>query len=59
MKLWNDEQADSQRTGQSRGCCTLDDVEDARRVCQIIGAPHYVMNFQQEFQAHVIDYFCQ
>ena len=58
MKLWNDEQADSQRTGQSRGCCTLDDVEDARRVCQIIGAPHYVMNFQQEFQAHVIDYFC-
>ena len=25
---------------------------------QIIGAPHYVMNFQQEFQAHVIDYFC-
>ena len=39
MKLWNDEQADSQRTGQSRGCCTLDDVEDARRVCQIIGAP--------------------
>ena len=27
-------------------------------MCQIIGAPHYVMNFQQEFQAHVIDYFC-
>ena len=58
MKLWNDEQAEAQRTSQSRGCCTLDDVEDARRVCQIIGAPHYVMNFQQEFQAHVIDYFC-
>ena len=22
MKLWNDEQAEAQRTGQSRGCCT-------------------------------------
>ncbi len=58
MKLWSDEEAEAQRPGQSRGCCTLDDIEDARRVCQIIGAPHYVMNFQQEFQAHVIDYFC-
>ena len=58
MKLWSDEEAEAQRPGQSRGCCALDDIEDARRVCQIIGAPHYVMNFQQEFQAHVIDYFC-
>jgi tRNA-specific 2-thiouridylase len=55
MKLWNDDQPDTLR--HSRSCCTIEDVEDARRVCQIIGAPHYVMNFQQEFQAHVIDYF--
>lgn len=59
MKLWDDEEAESRRpAGQFKGCCTLDDIEDARRVCQIIGAPHYVMSFQQEFQAHVIDYFC-
>ena len=32
-------------------------MEDARRVCQIIGAPHYVMDFQKEFHEHVIDYF--
>ena len=55
MKLWNDEQPDVPR--HSKGCCTIEDLEDARRVCQIIGAPHYVMNFQREFQAHVIDYF--
>ena len=55
MKLWNDDQPDTPR--HSKGCCTIEDVEDARRVCQIIGAPHYVMNFQREFQAHVIDYF--
>ena len=41
-----------------RGCCTVDDVEDARRVCQILGIPHYVMNVQEEFQKFVIDYFC-
>ena len=55
MKLWNDDNPDAPR--HSKGCCTIEDVEDARRVCQIIGAPHYVMNFQREFQAHVIDYF--
>ncbi|MBI2856156.1 MAG: tRNA 2-thiouridine(34) synthase MnmA [Chloroflexi bacterium] len=55
MKLWDQEQPDS--PAYSKGCCTIDDVVDARRVCQIIGAPHYVMSFQREFQAHVIDYF--
>ena len=55
MKLWSDDRTDT--LGRARGCCTIDDVEDARRVCQIIGAPHYVMSFQDEFRAHVIDYF--
>ncbi len=41
-----------------RGCCTVDDAEDARIVCHRLGIPHYVLNVQREFQAHVIDYFC-
>ena len=41
-----------------KGCCTLDDVEDARRVCQRLEIPHYVLNLQREFQNFVIDYFC-
>ena len=41
----------------NRGCCTAEDAEDARRVCQLIGARHYVLNFEREFQRHVIDYF--
>ena len=41
----------------SRSCCSLEDVQDARAVCRIIGARHYYMNFEKEFQRHVIDYF--
>lgn len=55
MKLWADDGTNNNI--QSKGCCSVEDVEDARRVCQIIDAPHYVMNFQKEFQEHVIDYF--
>ena len=41
----------------SKSCCSLEDVEDARATCRIIGAQHYYMNFEKEFQQHVIDYF--
>ena len=41
-----------------RGCCTLDDVEDARLVCNRLNIPHYVFNLEREFQAFVVDYFC-
>lgn len=32
-------------------------VDDARRVAQKLGIPHYVMNFRDIFQEKVIDYF--
>lgn len=41
----------------NRACCSMEDVEDARGVCRAIGARHYFMNFEKEFQQHVIDYF--
>jgi tRNA-specific 2-thiouridylase len=56
MKLWDQDGVEA--VGANRGCCTVDDIEDARRVCQLIDIPHYVVNFQKEFQEHVIDYFC-
>ena len=55
MKLYDIDQADL--PAAYRGCCTLDDVEDARAVCRILDAPHYVLNVQREFRAFVIDYF--
>ena len=41
----------------NKSCCSLDDVEDARSVCRQIGAKHYYLNFEKEFNEHVINYF--
>lgn len=38
-------------------CCSLDDLYDARRVCDLIGIPYYVLNLKEEFRREVIDRF--
>jgi tRNA-specific 2-thiouridylase len=38
-------------------CCTLDDLHDARRVATRIGIPHYIVNFEREFQRTVVSNF--
>jgi tRNA-uridine 2-sulfurtransferase len=38
-------------------CCTLDDLHDARRVAAAIGIPHYVMNFERQFDEQVVANF--
>jgi tRNA-specific 2-thiouridylase len=40
-----------------RPCCSLDSVNDARRVCQQIGVPHYVLNLESAFGRDVVDDF--
>ena len=42
---------------ENKRCCTAEDTTDARRVCRLLGIPHYVQNFEKEFQAKVIEYF--
>ena len=38
-------------------CCTLDDLNDARRVASLVGFPHYILNFERQFQETVISNF--
>ena len=57
MRLWSVERDDV--PASRKRCCSVEDVEDARRVCHEIGIPHYFLNFEKEFQRHVIDYFVQ
>jgi tRNA-specific 2-thiouridylase len=42
-----------------RPCCSLDSVNDARRVCQSLGVPHYVLNLESAFGRDVVDDFVQ
>jgi len=40
-----------------RPCCSLDSVNDARRICQQLGVPHYVLNLESAFGRDVVDDF--
>ena len=54
MRLRPDEMMSQSSAG---GCCSLDDIDDARRVCYRLGIDHIVMNFTDAFSRDVIDYF--
>ncbi|MGE5618191.1 MAG: tRNA 2-thiouridine(34) synthase MnmA [Sphingomonadaceae bacterium] len=40
-------------------CCSLDSVEDARRVADLLGIPHYTLNFRDVFDRTVIEDFAR
>ena len=47
LKLWGGE--------QDSGCCSVSDVEDARRVAAQLGVPHYVFNFREAFDEEIVN----
>ena len=55
MRLWSD---DSPASALAGGCCVLG-ADDARAVCATLGIRHYVLNFEQEFEEEVVEYFCR
>ncbi|MDJ0356468.1 tRNA 2-thiouridine(34) synthase MnmA [Paenarthrobacter sp. PH39-S1] len=44
------------RTG-SRGCCTVEDSNDAWRACDKLGIPYYVWDFSERFKEDVVQDF--
>ncbi|MCC8107394.1 MAG: tRNA 2-thiouridine(34) synthase MnmA [Clostridiales bacterium] len=57
MEIWPEESGEDMSL--HGGCCGLSAAEDAARVAQKLGIPHYVMNFREEFRENVIDYFME
>lgn len=58
LNLWPRQslvEADSRRSP----CCSLEAVEDARRVADLLGIPHYTLNFQELFDQSVVQDFLQ
>ena len=53
MQLYD--QSDGQTSFGS--CCTLDDLHDARRVAAAIRIPHYILNFERQFEETVVSNF--
>lgn len=56
MQIWSDEPVEEDGEG---GCCGLSAVDDARRVANMLDIPYYVMNFKNQFQSTVVDYFIE
>ncbi|MCZ2204119.1 tRNA 2-thiouridine(34) synthase MnmA [Bartonella sp. A05] len=40
-------------------CCAGQDIEDARRVAETLGIPHYVLDYERRFRESVIDPFAE
>jgi tRNA-uridine 2-sulfurtransferase len=51
MRLWGGE--------SDTGCCSVADVDDARRVAQQLDIDHLVFNFADDFNKHVVDPYVQ
>lgn len=59
MRYWVDPYAAEQAQAGIQGCCSLEAVNDAKRVAAEIGIPHYVLNMQDVFYEKVVSYFAR
>ena len=53
MRLW----AEEGKGGSTNRCCSPEAIEDARRVCDILDIPFYLINYEREFKREVVDLF--
>ena len=55
MKTWD--YASSGGSSKETGCCSLDSINDARRVSVEMGFHHFIVDIREEFGDYVIDNF--
>lgn len=53
MRLYSGDEAGAVARGTG-ACCGLEGVEDARAICQALAVPFYPLNFERQFEHHVI-----
>lgn len=58
LKLWEYDEVGG-NTKRESVCCSLEMINNARAVCQQIGASHYVIDFKEEFKREVIQNFVE
>ena len=62
LRLWSEpgviEDDGIERVVQNK-CCSLEAVDDARRVARLLDIPFYLVNVEQEFKDNVVDFFYQ
>jgi tRNA-uridine 2-sulfurtransferase len=56
MQLWNQRRLPELQGAEpaQHRCCSLDDVYDAKRVARHLDFPHYLVNFEEQFEARVV-----
>src|SRR5436305_1612965 len=54
MRLWAET---GPGEGSSNKCCSLESVNDARRVADQLGMPFYLINVEKPFKQNVVDFF--
>lgn len=57
MKTWD--YATSGGSKKTTGCCSLDDINDARQMAVTLGFPHYILDIRGEFGDYIIDNFVE
>src|SRR5205823_11405906 len=59
MQLYDASEPSAQTEGRTSfgSCCTLDDLQDERRVAAAINIPHYILNFERQFENQVVSNF--
>ncbi len=52
MQLWPS-------SDEEGGCCSVAAVRDARKVCDLLGIPHYSLNYREAFENEVVTPFAE
>lgn len=58
MKTWDYASSGAvNSSSKTTGCCSLDDINDARSICVDYGIPHYIHDIREDFNGAVVNDF--